>query len=62
MATNGIVGRVRERERERNLHTTVQAKLERLPLLEKQSIVTPWIHYWYRLVTVADTNIGELTS
>jgi hypothetical protein len=27
-----------------------------LTLLEKWSIVTPWIHYWYRLVTVADTN------
>jgi hypothetical protein len=29
-------------------------------LLEKRSIVTPWIHYWYRLITVADINIGGL--
>jgi hypothetical protein len=32
------------------------------PLLEKWSIVTHWIHYWYQMVTVADTNIDELTS
>jgi hypothetical protein len=31
-------------------------------LVEKWSIVTPLIYYWYRLVTVADTNIGGLTS
>jgi hypothetical protein len=31
-------------------------------LLEKLFIVTPGIHYWCRLVTVADTNNGGLTT
>jgi hypothetical protein len=29
---------------------------------KKWYIITPWIHYWYRLITIADTNIGGLTS
>jgi hypothetical protein len=36
------------------------SKPEALP--EKRSIVIPWIHYWYQLVTVADNNISGLTS
>jgi hypothetical protein len=32
------------------------------PLLEKRFIVTSEIHYWCRLVTVADTNNGGLTT
>jgi hypothetical protein len=31
-------------------------------LLEKRFIRTPAYQYWYRLVTVADTNNGWLTS
>jgi hypothetical protein len=43
--------------------TLVEAsQLNRKALLEKPSIVSPWIHYWYRLVIVADTNIGGFTS
>jgi hypothetical protein len=33
-----------------------------LPLLEKRFIITPGIHYWCRLVTVADTNNDGLTT
>jgi hypothetical protein len=31
-------------------------------LLEKRFIITPEIHYWYRLVTIADTTNSGLTS
>jgi hypothetical protein len=33
-----------------------------LILLEKRFTVTPGIHYWCRLVTVADTNNDGLTT
>jgi hypothetical protein len=31
-------------------------------LLEKLFIVTPGIHYWYRLVTIVDTTNGGPTN
>jgi hypothetical protein len=40
----------------------IQAVPEKTSLLEKWLIVTPGIHYWYHLVTVADTNNDGLTS
>jgi hypothetical protein len=33
-----------------------------ITLLEKRFIVTPGIYYWCRLVPVADTNNGGLTT
>jgi hypothetical protein len=40
----------------------VRTQLLTISLLEKWFIVTPWIHYWCRLKTVADINNGELTT
>jgi hypothetical protein len=44
------------------IETTWMKNDVKVTLLEKRYIVTSWIQYWYRLVTVADTNIGRLNS
>jgi hypothetical protein len=47
-----------------NKKNQIQIKLSSqiiVSLLEKRFIVTPVIHYWCRLLTVADTNNGGLT-
>jgi hypothetical protein len=67
------VMRIREAKKERNSRNESdissvkrdedqRKRHGRITLLEKRFIVTPGIHYWCRLVIVADTNKGELTT